>query len=70
MSLKDQKPDFEMNPKFRLINPAKNHIRNISRDIFAEDKQVTQTCNLQETMEVCVKYEVQIPYESLQKKSL
>ena len=34
ISIKDHKNDFENNPKFRLINPAKSQIGHISREIL------------------------------------
>ena len=49
MSLKDHKPDFQTNPKFRLINPAKSQIGNISRDILQRvNKSLRLTTGLQQ----------------------
>ena len=40
ISIKDHKNDFENNPKFRLINPAKSQIGHISREILQITKEI------------------------------
>ena len=34
VSLKDHKPDFRSNPKYRLINPAKGEMGHVSKSIL------------------------------------
>ena len=47
VTVKDHKPDFQCNPKYRLINPASTHLGKISRHILAKaNKEARQKLNV------------------------
>ena len=64
ISLKDHKPNFQNNPKTRLLNPAKNELRRISKVILDKiNKQLKAALNVnqwQSTNEV-IKWFTDIP---------
>ena len=56
ITLKDHKPNFQNNPKTRLINPAKNEIGRLSKSILdrinKELKEITKVNQWKDTAEV------------------